>query len=87
MERTTAFINSEMKKFVVSQQEKFGYKDETEFYGHSLKELQERGAKIGCSTLYAIFENHFNKEDTHRFWFDLQLGLYEFKKPNTFKPL
>ena len=85
MERATAFINSEMKKFVVSQKEKFGYTDDTEFYGLTLKELQENGAKIGCSTLYAIFENHFDSHDTHKFWFDLQIGLYDFKKPKNYE--
>lgn len=80
MAKMEAFIKSEVKKFVVSQKTKFGYQDETEFYGHTIKELEENGSRIGCSTLYAIFENHFDSHDTHKFWFDLQVGVYDLRK-------
>ena len=80
MRRVRTYLKSEMAKFVVSQKAKFGYTDKTKLNGYAVKELEEKGSTIGCSELYAIFNDHFDREDTHRFWFDIQIGLYELKR-------
>lgn len=69
-----------MKRFVVSQKMKFGYSDETKLHGYTVKELEEYGSSIACNQLSAIFQGYFDQNDTHRFWFDLQMGVYELRK-------
>lgn len=77
MRKIEGFIKSEMKKFVVSQKQKFGYDDTTKLNGYTVKQLEEKGSRIACCELYGIFENYFDPTDTRRFWFDLQIGIYE----------
>lgn len=69
-----------MKKFIESQKTKFGYDDTTELNGYTVKELEEHGSRIACNQLSEIFKDYFDQNDTHRFWFNLQMGVYEIRK-------
>lgn len=79
MRKIESFIRAEMKRFVVSQKTKFGYDDGAKLNGYTVKQLEEKGSRIACSELYGIFQDYFDEHDTHRFWFDLQIGVYELK--------
>lgn len=82
MEDARIYLKRALAKFVREQRRKKGYSLEARnnINGFTYEKLEKTASRIPCCELFAIFEEHFNKEDTNRFWFELQVGIYERKR-------
>ena len=66
MEDTSTFIKRKLAEFVREQREKAGFTGDKQIHGYTFDELEANASTIGASTLFAIFEEFFNPQDTHR---------------------
>lgn len=80
MDRIRIYLETELAKFIREQRIKAGFQGTSRVRGYTFDELEKRASRIGCSELYGIFEECFDECDTRRFWFDLQIGLYNEKR-------